>query len=125
MLLNGIFCTDCVEFMKNMPESSVDLTITSPPYDDLRDYNGYDFDYERIARQLFRITKEGGVVVWVVGDKIVKGNKTLSSFKQALTFQKIGFNVHDTMIYKRRIPPSIMKKYYLIVFFYMFFYFLF
>lgn len=120
MLLNGIFCTDCVEFMKNMPESSVDLTITSPPYDDLRDYNGYDFDYERIARQLFRITKEGGVVVWVVGDKIVKGNKTLSSFKQALTFQKIGFNVHDTMIYKKKNTPFMRSNAYTNCFEYMF-----
>lgn len=120
MLLNGIFCTDCVEFMKNMPESFVDLTITSPPYDDLRDYNGYNFDYEGIAKQLFRITKEGGVVVWVVGDKIVKGNKTLSSFKQALTFQKIGFNVHDTMIYKKKNTPFMRSNAYTNCFEFMF-----
>lgn len=120
MLLNEIFCAECVDFMKKMPENSVDLTVTSPPYDDLRDYNGYNFDYKSIAEQLFRITKEGGVVVWVVGDKIVKGNKTLSSFKQALTFQKIGFNVHDTMIYKKKNTPFMRSNAYTNCFEYMF-----
>ncbi len=120
MLLNEIFCAECIDFMKKMPENSVDLTITSPPYDDLRDYNGYNFDYESIAKQLFRITKVGGVVVWVVGDKIVKGNKTLSSFKQALTFQNIGFNVHDTMIYKKKNTPFMRSNAYTNCFEYMF-----
>ena len=100
--LNNIYCEDCVSFMKKLPDRCVDLTVTSPPYDNLRDYNGYLFDCESIAKQLYRITKQGGVVVWVVGDKIIKGNKTLTSFKQALCFQEIGFNVHDTMIYKKK-----------------------
>ncbi len=120
MLLNEIFCADCVEFMKNMPENSIDLTITSPPYDDLRDYKGYNFDYAEIAKQLFRVTKDGGIVVWVVGDKIVRGNKTLSSFKQALTFQEIGFNVHDTMIYKKKNTPFMRSNAYTNCFEYMF-----
>ena len=101
--LNEIYCDDCVDFMKKIEDDYIDLTVTSPPYDSLRDYNGYSFKCEDIAKELFRITKKGGIVVWVVGDKIVKGNKTLTSFKQALTFQSIGFNVHDVMIYKRKI----------------------
>lgn len=103
--LNNIYRSDCVEFMKSMEENFVDLTVTSPPYDELRDYKGYSFDFENIAKQLFRITKKGGVVVWVVGDKIKKGNKSLTSFKQALYFQQIGFNVHDVMIYRKKNTP--------------------
>jgi len=96
-LING----DCLEVMKTMPTNSVDLTVTSPPYDNLRDYNGYTFDFEGIAKELFRITKEGGVVVWVVGDATIKGSETGTSFKQALYFKEIGFNLHDTMIWNK------------------------
>ena len=73
MELNKIICDNCVNLMKKMDENSIDLTVTSPPYDNLRDYNGYTFNYEAIAKELYRITKKGGVVVWVVGDKIIKG----------------------------------------------------
>lgn len=103
--LNKIYRSDCVEFMKSMDENSIDLTVTSPPYDELRNYKGYSFDFENIAKQLFRITKKGGIVVWVVGDKIKKGNKSLTSFKQALYFQQVGFNVHDVMIYRKKNTP--------------------
>lgn len=103
--LNKIICGDAVDIMRRMPDCSIDLTITSPPYDELRNYNGFHFDFENIAKNLFRITKKGGVLVWVVGDKIKKGNKSLTSFRQALFFQEIGFNVHDVMIYKKRNTP--------------------
>ena len=95
---------DCLELMKTLPENCIDLTVTSPPYDDLRAYNGYSFDFENIAKELYRITKPGGIVVWVVGDATVKGSETLTSFKQALYFHKIGFNVHDTEIYAKNNP---------------------
>ncbi|MFA7284848.1 MAG: site-specific DNA-methyltransferase [Candidatus Absconditabacterales bacterium] len=88
-----------------MEDLSVDLTVTSPPYDDLRIYKGYHFPFEDIANELFRITKIGGIVVWVVGDKIKNGDKSLTSFRQAIYFQEIGFNVHDTMIYKKKNTP--------------------
>ncbi len=97
--LNKIVCMDCVEGMKRLPENSIDLTVTSPPYDDLRGYNGFDFDFKNIAKELFRITKKGGVVVWVVGDQTIKGDETGSSFRQALYFKQVGFNLFDTMIY--------------------------
>lgn len=84
------------------PDNFIDLTITSPPYDNLREYKGYTFDFEKIAKELFRITKEGGVVVWVVGDATIKGSETGTSFRQALYFKEIGFNLHDTMIYKKK-----------------------
>ena len=94
---------NCVDFMKNeMQPESVDLTITSPPYDDLRTYNGYEFDFEAIANQLFRVTKEGGVVVWVVADKTVDGGESGASFRQAIYFQDIGFRLFDTMIYAKQ-----------------------
>ena len=97
----NIYQGDCLELMKDMPDGSVDLTVTSPPYDNLRDYNGYIFDFEGIANELFRVTKDGGVVVWVVGDATIKGSETGTSFRQALYFKQIGFNLHDTMIYEK------------------------
>lgn len=100
-LLNGVHVGDNVVFMRGLPDDCIDLTVTSPPYDDLRTYNGYSFDFKSVADELFRITKPGGVVVWVVGDKTDKGSETLTSFKQALYFKEIGFNVHDTMIYEK------------------------
>ena len=107
-------CGDCLELMKDIPDGSVDLTVTSPPYDNLRTYNGFYWDFENTARELLRITKNGGVVVWVVGDSYdKKGSETLTSFKQALFFKEIGFNVHDTMIYQKNsypFPPS--NRYY-------------
>lgn len=118
--LNKILCGDAVEVMGRMPDCSIDLTVTSPPYDELRNYNGYHFDFEGIAKSLFRITKKGGVVVWVVGDKIKNGNKSLTSFKQALFFQKVGFNVHDTMIYKKKNTPFMRTNAYTNCFEFMF-----
>jgi len=102
--LNKIICGDNVEIMRQMPDKCVDLTVTSPPYDNLRTYNGFSFDFEEVAKELYRITKDGGVVVWVVGDATVNGSETGTSFKQALFFKDIGFNLHDTMIYKRHSP---------------------
>ena len=92
---------DCLEVMKSLPGQSIDLTVTSPPYDNLRSYNGYSFDFESIAKELYRVTKDGGVVIWVVGDATINGSETGTSFKQALYFKEIGFNLHDTMIYQK------------------------
>ena len=92
---------DCLEKIKELEDSCIDLTVTSPPYDNLRDYNGYDFNFEGIAKELYRVTKQGGVVVWVVGDATIKGSETGTSFKQALYFKEIGFNLHDTMIWNK------------------------
>ena len=97
----GTNCMDCVEGLKLLKDESIDLTVTSPPYDNLRTYNGYCFDFESVAKELYRVTKLGGVVVWVVGDATVKGSETGTSFKQALYFKEIGFNLHDTMIYEK------------------------
>ena len=105
-MLNKILKGDCLEVMKTLEDNSIDLTVTSPPYDNLRTYNGYTFDFEGIAKELFRVTKHGGVVVWVVGDSYDKnGSETLSSFKHALYFKNLGFNVHDTMIYQKNSYP--------------------
>ena len=99
-----IFCGDCVQIMKQMDDACIDLTVTSPPYDNLRTYNGYCFDFENVAKELYRVTKDGGVVVWVVGDATIKGSETGTSFKQALYFKEVGFNLHDTMIYAKENP---------------------
>lgn len=112
---------DCVEAMKLMPDECVDLTVTSPPYDNLRTYQGFSWDFEATAKELYRITKQGGVVVWVVGDATVKGSETGTSFKQALYFKEVGFNLHDTMIFQKINPiPQIFRKRYNNEFEYMF-----
>ncbi len=98
---NEIFNENCLETMLRMPNNYVDMVLTSPPYDNLREYTGFTFDFEPIAEQLFRITKENGIVVWVVGDATVKGSETGTSFKQALYFKECGFNLHDTMLYEK------------------------
>lgn len=120
MELNKIYNEDCLIGMKRIPDKSIDMILTSPPYDNLRDYNGYTFDFEGIAKELFRITKDGGVVVWVVGDATIKGSETLTSFKQAIYFKELGFNVHDTMIYQKNSYPFPPKNRYYQVFEYMF-----
>lgn len=96
---NTIYCGDCAKVMKQWKDGIIDLTVTSPPYDNLRDYKGYKFAFESIAEQLYRVTKPGGVVVWVVGDATIKGSETGTSFRQALYFKDIGFSIHDTMFY--------------------------
>ena len=120
-LINKIHNENCLETMAKMPDNFIDLTVTSPPYDGLRTYNGYSFDFESVAKELYRVTKEGGVVVWVVGDATVKGSETGTSFKQALYFNEIGFNLHDTMIFQKTNPiPQIYRKRYNGIFEYMF-----
>ena len=105
MVLNKIYNMDCVEGMKMLPDECIDLTVTSPPYDNLRTYKGFTWDFEATARGLYRVTKQGGVVVWIVNDATIKGSETGTSFKQALFFKECGFNLHDTMIWKKSGSP--------------------
>lgn len=110
--LNKIYNESNLDTMKRMPDNFVDLTVTSPPYDNLRDYKGYSFPFEDIAKELFRVTKQGGVVVWVVNDSTIDGSESLSSFKQAIYFVEVcGFNLHDTMIYATNKPPQNSGRY--------------
>lgn len=100
----NVYNADCLDFMRCLSDGRIDLTVTSPPYDNLRTYNGnidqWNFEkFKLIAKELFRVTANGGVVVWVVSDATIKGNETGSSFRQALYFQECGFNLHDTMIW--------------------------
>lgn len=107
-----LYNENCLETMKHMEDGSIDMVLTSPPYDNLRNYKGYSFDFEAIAKELYRIVKDGGVVIWVVGDSTVGGSETLTSFKQALYFKEVGFNVNDTMIYCKNNPmPTMGPRY--------------
>lgn len=119
MTYDYIECGDCLELMTNIPDNFIDLTITSPPYDDLRDYNS-NIDFKKVANELYRVTKQGGIVVWVVGDKVNNGSKTLSSYKQALLFNDIGFKVYDVIIYEKTSPSAPHKNRYFNSFEYMF-----
>ena len=112
--LNKTHNINCIEGMKLLDDNCIDLTVTSPPYDNLRSYKGceWDFDiFKQIANELYRVTKNGGVVVWIVGDKTIKGSESGTSFKQALYFKEIGFNLHDTMIYQSDKPPLSHNRY--------------
>jgi len=108
---------DCLERMKEIPDGSVDLTVTSPPYDNLRAYNGNNEQWgehvwKAVIKDLYRVTKECGVVVWVVGDATIKGSETGTSFKQALWAMECGFRLHDTMIYaKNSYMPLTHNRY--------------
>lgn len=119
--INKIIEGNCVEVMRHFDNDVIDLTVTSPPYDDLRNYKSYVFPFEDIIQELYRITKPGGVVVWVVADATIDATETGTSFKQALYFKEIGFNLHDTMIFRKRNPiPQIYRKRYNNEFEYMF-----
>ncbi len=119
--INQIITGNCVDIMKQFSSDCIDLTLTSPPYDNLRVYNGYSFPFEEIVNELFRITKNGGIVVWVVNDATINGSETGTSFRQALHFIEVGFKLHDTMIFQKANPiPQIYRKRYNGTFEYMF-----
>ncbi len=131
MEINKIYNESCLDTMSRVLDGFVDMVITSPPYDDLRSYdkhisgnktehNGYSFPFERIAKELYRIIKPGGVLIWVVGDATNKGSETGTSFRQALYFKECGFDLYDTMIYQKTGTPFPQKTRYNQVFEYMF-----
>lgn len=122
MQLDVIQCGDSAELMKQIPDCYIDLTVTSPPYDGLRKYKGFDWDFQKIAQELFRVTKPGGVVVWVVNDGTEGGSETGTSFRQALYFKDVaGFRLHDTMIWRKTNPlPQVRQPRYASCFEYMF-----
>lgn len=120
MKINEIYNENCLLTMKAMSDEFIDLVVTSPPYDNLRDYKGYSFEFEDIVRELYRVMKTGGVVVWVVGDATVNGSETGTSFRQALFFKETGFNIHDTMIYQKQNPVPLRHNRYNQEFEYMF-----
>jgi site-specific DNA-methyltransferase (adenine-specific) len=103
--MNEIIQGDCLEVMKQIPDGSVDMVMTSPPYDNLRTYNDTlkwgDHIWNPIINELYRVVKDGGVVVWVVGDATIKGSETMTSFRQAFAFRRAGFLLHDTMIWEK------------------------
>lgn len=105
-------CGDCVEILNKQKEEFVDLVITSPPYDNLREYNGYVFNYQPVVKAIYRCLKPGGVCVWVVADQTTNGSESGSSFKQSIYAKQIGFNLHDTMIYaKNNYVPLTKNRY--------------
>ena len=127
--INKIYNMDCINGLRLLSDNSVDLTVTSPPYDNLRTYQEgdefrWDFEiFKPIARELYRVTKPGCVVVWIVGDATINGDETGTSFKQAQYFKEIGFKLHDTMIYEKNgssRPAGKNAKRYSQIFEYMF-----
>lgn len=115
--MNMIYNEDCLETMKRLPSGSIDLVLTSPPYDNMRQYGGdktyhqrlnetgYSFQFEEIANELYRILKPGGIIMWNIQDQIIKGSKTGNSMRQALYFMEIGLNLHDHLIWQKTGTP--------------------
>lgn len=120
--LNTIYNENCIETLHRMPDEFLDMTLCSPPYDDLRMYKGYELPLDKIIPLLYQKTKPGGVVVWVIGDKTENGSESLSSFQHAISFVNLGgFKLHDTMLYVKNNPiPSDCGKRYRQSFEYMF-----
>jgi site-specific DNA-methyltransferase (adenine-specific) len=108
--MNQIINEDSATALKKLAPESIDLTITSPPYDNLREYKGFVFDDKTIIEELFRVTKIGGVVVWIVGDATINGSETGTSFRQAVKFMDAGFKLHDTMIYEKNTSSFPAKR---------------
>ncbi len=107
--INRIICTDCVAGMRQLPDCCIPLTVTSPPYDDLRTYGGHTFDFKAVAEELWRITMKGGVVVWVVAEQIKNGSETGTAARQKLHFMDLGFRC-STMIMATTIPRWILTR---------------
>lgn len=127
MEINKILNCDCRDGIKAIPDESINLILTSPPYDNLRSYGNtceWNFEiFKSLVPEFYRVLKKGGVLVWIVGDAVIKGSETGSSFKQALEFMNNGFNLHDTMIYEKNgssFPAKITSKRYSQIFEYMF-----
>lgn len=119
----AIVCGSNTDVLRTIDDGKIDLTVTSPPYDDLRSYEGYELNVEKLIKELFRVTKEGGTVVWIVGDATIDGSETGSSFRQALKFKDVGFHLNDTMIYQKNtssFPSKRKDKRYTQIFEYMF-----
>lgn len=117
-----VLCGDCAKVLTGIEADSVDLVVTSPPYDNLRDYHS-EFDLDAITKELMRVLKNGGVVVWIVGDATIDGSETGTSFRQALKFMDAGFKLHDTMIFEKNsstYPANARSNRYTQIFEYMF-----
>jgi len=119
-----LYNDDCLKILPTIPDNSIDLIVTSPPYDNIRDYNNsssWNFDtFKNIANKLQIILKDGGIIVWIVNDATINGSETGTSFKQALYFKEIGLNIHDTMIWEKETSPFQHNNRYINVFEYMF-----
>lgn len=102
--INKTYCCNCLDGMSYLEDNTIDLTVTSPPYDKLRKYKGFEFPFKEIADELYRVTAVGGVLVWIVGDSVIDRSESGTSFRQALYFMDIGFKLHDTMIYEKNGP---------------------
>jgi site-specific DNA-methyltransferase (adenine-specific) len=109
--LNKILTGRAEIVLKDFPDNCIDLVVTSPPYDGIRSYEGYIFDFPLIAEQLFRTLKVGGVIVWIVSDETTDGSESCTSFKQALHFRSLGLKLHDTMIWRKSSPPLSHNRY--------------
>lgn len=118
--INKIYNMNCIDGLKQLDNNSIKLVVTSPPYDNLRTYNGYSFPFDDIVKELFRVVDEGGVVVWIVNDGTINGSESGTSFRQALYFMEIGFKLHDTMIYQKKNTPFMRSNGYTNCFEYMF-----
>jgi site-specific DNA-methyltransferase (adenine-specific) len=100
--LNKIYCMDCLEGMRKLPDDSIDLVVTSPPYDNLRTYKGFSVDLHSTGKEAYRVLKDGGIAVMVIQDQTKAFAKTLTSFRLIIDWcDNIGFRLFETIIYRK------------------------
>jgi DNA modification methylase len=105
-LQNQIIQGDCVEVLRQVKDASIDLCLFSPPYDQVRDYKGFELDLDELGRQLFRVSKDGAVVACVINDGTADFKKSLTSFRLACNWVDLGFHLFETIIYSRHGRPG-------------------
>ena len=100
--INSIICGDSAEVLKNFPDNSIDMVVTSPPYDGLRDYNGFSLDLHKIGKEIYRVLKDGGIAVMVIQDATKDFAKSLTSFRTIVDWcDNVGFRLFETVIYHK------------------------
>ncbi len=111
-MINQLLNCDAVRGMSGLPDDRIDLTVTSPPYDSVRDYGGHHFNFEQIATELWRITKPCGVVCWHVQDQIIEGSESCTIDKQTLSFRDLGFRIYQRLYVVSLSYRKSQRRYY-------------
>lgn len=119
-----ILCGDAVDQLSTLSESTVDCTVTSPPYYRQRDYAGagdqigqeetpgqYVDRLVAVFSQVRRVLKETGSLWLVIGDKYVKGGQLGMPWRLALALMEDGWTLRSDIIWhKPNAMPSPVKS---------------
>jgi len=100
--IDTVQCMDCLEGMRQLPEACIDHAVFSPPYDQVRAYNGFEYDLARTGEELYRVMKDGAIAAMVIQDQTVNFGKSLTSFRTIVDWcDRIGFKLFECVIYRK------------------------